>query len=189
MKNHLGSKTTWAIALCLVTQISSASVADFAFSDSEGDAGLLMLVLDTNNQAISGSLTVTSGLDVGNYVLYGNNNPAPNLTWSTDPSQLNYKISPDGNWFYDNQIYQGANPLLDTAGLLFVGNGMEISIWNQVGPSATANPTYSFGDDGVNTLLTNDVNLYAVVPEPASVVLLTVGLFSMGATRKKAANR
>ena len=118
------------------------------------------------DSALTGSLTVTSGVDVGTYSLFPN---------PTDPNPTN---SPSGQFFYDDILYPNQDPLLSTAGLLFTGHGLEINIWGN-GPGTL----YSFwSSPGGGYNLTSDSVVFTLnsVPEGGTLSLLG-GVCMMGA--------
>ena len=77
--------------------------------------------------ATGGNLTVTGGADVGVYPLY--------------PGGPGVVTSPDGYFFYDNDLFPSMDPVIDTvAGLLFASGSLEINFF-AYGPDS-----YSFYD-------------------------------------------
>lgn len=119
--------------------------------------------------AISGSLTVTGGLDVGTYSL-GAGGPAPTF-------------SPSGAFIFDNLLYPSSNPALDAAGLLFIGSGLEINIFAN-GPN---DYVFASWDGSTYNVLDEDfqARFSVTVPEPATLALLSLGLAGLGFSRRK----
>ncbi len=114
--------------------------------------------------ATGGTLTVTSGLDIGTYTLYAN------------PSSPNTVLSPTGAFTYDDLIFPASNPQLDGYGLLFANTGsgaagvQEVNIF--VGNSPGGYEFYSYNGSGYN--VADDPSLLLVVhstPEPSSMTL------------------
>jgi PEP-CTERM motif len=163
---------------------------DFTFNDGQGNSGFGMLnaidpgLGDGSFWALSGTLTVTSGADIGAY----------NLVTSATTNPFN---SPDGNWIADNLIYPAnnagsgvnngsggapiiSNPsLLDFFGLLFGGTIGGDTIFLNI-YSNDGGGDYSFGSSingftTINTLTGGSFTLTSV-PEPASLSMLAAGI-------------
>jgi hypothetical protein len=117
--------------------------------------------------ATTGTLTVTSVVDAGTYLLL--------------PGGPGGTISPSGSFTYDDVLYPSSNPVLDLAGLLFTGSGLEISIFGN-GPG-----DYWFYDSTDFNNGSEVFTLTEVVPEPASLVLLSFGLAGLWFSRRKRA--
>ena len=67
---------------------------------------------------------------------------------------------------YDNLLFQGSNPPIDSNGLLFDIGGIDVNIWgNGPGSFTLFEGNYIFSDSGSLT-----------VPEPSVLSLLTLGL-------------
>lgn len=114
--------------------------------------------------ATTGTLNVTSGVDVGTYSLFGGG-----------PGAF---LSPSGIFQADNVLYPAANPLLDSYGLLFTGGGLEINIW---GNSANNYSFYSESSGSLNLQASGtptSVSL-STVPEPGALALLGIGLAAL----------
>ena len=93
-----------------------------------------------NTFTVMGQLTVGTSLDaVGGYDVTGitgsvvgpNGGAISSLINNPDNSQE--AISPDGIWEYDNVLYTGSNPVLDTGGILFTSNGYEYNLYYENG--------------------------------------------------------
>jgi hypothetical protein len=117
--------------------------------------------------ATSGTLHVTAGADVGTYSLFAGG-----------PAEF---TSPSGAFIANDVVYYpGANPVLDTFGLLFAGNGMEINIFGDA-PGEYSFISWNGSSYNVDaTGIPNSVNLQEV-PEPGTLALLGIGLALLGA--------
>ena len=122
--------------------------------------------------ATSGTLIVTTGLDVGTYSLF--------------PGGPAAFFSPSGVIIADNVLYPGSDPLLDVFGLLFTGGGLEINIYGN-GPN-----DYTFASwDGssLNVFVSGAPDSVSLqVPEPATLALIGIGLAGLGASRRRKLN-
>ena len=90
--------------------------------------------------ATGGTLTVTTGNDVGSYTLY--------------PGGPANTISPSGFFSYNNVLYPGVNPALDMQGLLFAGAVPEINIWGNAANNYTFYDNSGYTDNGTTFTLT-----------------------------------
>ena len=87
--------------------------------------------------ATLGSVTVTSGSDLGTYPLY--------------PGGPGETVSPMGAFDYNDLIYSETNPPLDMYGFLFTATGLEINIW---GNSTNNYSFYDYSGGAYHTELT-----------------------------------
>ena len=166
----------WTSALFLLltplffAQVASAdTIFSFGYSDTAGNVATATLsAVDLGGGsylANSGTLTVTGGADVGLYYL---------LAVAGLPSNGGGAVySPSGKFYFDDMLLIGTSPFLDGAGLLFVGNGLEINMWAN-GPNnfslyswngSTYNVAVDGGTDSEPTPVTS-------APEPSSLALL-----------------
>ena len=85
--------------------------------------------------------------------------------------------SPDGLFYYDNEVFPAANPVVDNDGLLFNTTAEEINIYSN-GPSAYADAKASggsytdFGTAGTFSI--------SAVPEPSTWLLMIAGIGGIG---------
>jgi PEP-CTERM motif len=125
---------------------------------------------DGSFHAIGGSMTVTGGADIGTYVL-GVGGPA--LT-----------ASPSGHISFDNLLFPASNPELDAAGLLFIGNGLEINMIGAGSPNLYGMFTWN-GTTLSHPLFENATFTTSRVPEPTTLALLGACMFGLGFSRRK----
>lgn len=136
----------------LLSGANSAHATNFAFTFTSGLTnayGILNASLNpdlVSYTATSGSVTVAGPPSVtGTFGLFLNPNGTAQAT------------SPSGFFLYDNQLFPASNPTLNSNGLLFTGNGVEINLFNQGGDIYYENT--NFNTFGQFTL--------TPIPEPA----------------------
>ena len=177
----LKSAAALGLLLCGATQAKADQIFTGQFYDNAGDAGSFTLSAhqDSPTQwtAISGTLTVTAGADLGVYDLFqaGDN-----------PTSILYS-SPSGNFSYDNNFFPLLDPVLDTSGILFVNTGsgaagvFEVSFWGPLSPPGYGNYSHWSSTDVFGEyVVTNDATTFLIVPEPTSMAVW-VTLFGMTA--------
>lgn len=154
---------------CLVVGLLAlspqSSRADFSFEISFSGGGVQGVGILNATSNGDGSFTAVSG---SAFVIGAPRSGA--LTLLANPFSPSFVISPSGFFFFDNQLFPGANPTLSEGGLLFLfADGTEVNIWG-TGPS-----TYTYADstgfqyDFLSFRLT-------LVPEPSSLTMVAVAL-------------
>jgi hypothetical protein len=171
------------VAVLVIAAQARASLFDIVFDYSDNGvniAGNGWISATANGDgsytAVGGSLRVTEA-------------PPQNLSIAgtfgllANPSPPSAVYSPSGFFIYDNQVFPGKTPYLDTYGLLFTGNGLEINLWGN-GQDATAFYTI-YGNNGANY---NGTATLTAVPEPTTMVAgagaLGLALLGIGRARR-----
>lgn len=150
---------------------SHAALFNFTYDDGV-DKAFGQLSTDAGNVAIGGYLTVTEGLDVGTYALYGNPN-APSASYS-----------PTGAFLYDNVLLPSSTPSLNTNGLLFTGGGREVNIWGNGGEHDYS--FYSFENGGYSVAQDRSGTFTLTpAPEPVSAGVLSTGVLGLLSRRRR----
>jgi hypothetical protein len=139
---------------------------DFSYSDGSGNVAHGSLTgIDLGNGRFlitSGTLVVTGGADFGTYSLF--------------PGGPGETSSPTGAFLFNDVLYPSNNPSLDSDGLLFTGNGLEINIW---GNSPGNYSFWSWNGSSYNVQSTGPATFQvSAAPEPTTFALF--GLMAVG---------
>jgi hypothetical protein len=148
-RGNSGDHRDWSSSLGAV---NFGPIFDYRFAiGAQAGYGSLNTVDQGNASFLAtvGSLTVTTGVDIGTYGLYPG---GPAIT-----------TSPAGAFLYDNLIFPAVNPPLDIDALLFrTTAGLEINIW---GNSTNNYSYYDHTTSGYGTQLTS-AGTFAVNVDP-----------------------
>jgi hypothetical protein len=136
---------------------------------------------DTGSGTLTAGAPDGSGFDITAFTGTIDGNTIDGLLGSPlDPGAPT--VSPLGAFIYDNIVYPGADPMLDTSGILFSISGTEGNIWGNSGPD-----DYSFyvccyapANDRIDTFALTP----AAVSEPSGLALLASGLLGLWFVRR-----
>ncbi len=182
--HRLSCRRKFVIAVLWVMIIGSLKpnvwaqeIYNFSYFDPTGESACGQLVAIPNN---AGGYTVTNGFFdgltggiLGTYNLYLN----PNVPGT-------HATSPQGAFLYDNELFPDADPVLNTYGLLFTNNTIEINLWGGDPSGNMSSGTYSLYDhdattSGYSISYTGTATFDLVaVPEPGvgTLILAALGL-------------
>ena len=176
-------KSLLRFALCLLALSCVAGATSFSFTyNGTGDSGpdwVNATLFTTNNGG--GMYTVTSG--TGHY-----SGPSGSyfITLFPNPNAPNPAYEPYGSFIYDNLLFPGSAPVLNSNGLMFLIPSdpapQYLNIWG-TGPESYAAYT-SDATQHYPTETTGTITL-TPSPEPMSLALMGVGLVGLGLLRRK----
>ncbi|TDK68278.1 PEP-CTERM sorting domain-containing protein [Sapientia aquatica] len=155
-----------------MSQAQATELFDFTFSGPSA-SGSGTLVANPNGD---GTFTVISGS--GTETVLG---ASDTLTLLLNPNGISFAKSPNGIFLFNDQLFPTANPLMDQYGLLFAtSSGTEVNIWG-----TDANAYIYANQRTIKESTTFSLNDEGVIPEPASIALLGLGLLAFTAVRRK----
>ncbi len=128
---------------------------------------------DTGSGTLTAGAPNGSGFDITAFTGTIDGNTIDGLLGSPlDPGAPT--ISPIGAFIYDNIVYPGPDPVLDTSGILFSISGTEGNIWGNSGPTDYSYYMccYAVANDQVDTFTLTP----APVSEPSTLALIGSGL-------------
>jgi hypothetical protein len=167
------SVTCVLFALTLALMASAPLPAStFNFSDTGNGYAVSGSLIGTNNG--NGSFTIVSGTGF----------------YNSDPITLIPGAGANAAFYFDNTLFPGNDPMLDTGGLLFAFDGdSQLNIWG-TGPGSYSAYTY---DPGSGYILQDNASSFALAaaPEPGTWAMLAMGLAlaGIGGWRRKARSK
>jgi hypothetical protein len=155
------------LTVCLLALSSFAAADTFQFTYSGGEDLASGILFATPNG--DGSFTALSGS--GQFDGFS-------ITLMANPNGTSNATSPGGYFVYDNQLFPGQDPLLNSNGLLFSmqdGNATELNIY---GNGACQSYTAETHVESYN--YSNGTFDASAVPEPATLPLVLGGSLVLG---------
>jgi hypothetical protein len=166
-----------AFAIAALMFVVKPALADqifyFSFSGTTVSGSGMLNAADNGD----GTFTALNGTGTQNV-----NGVADALTLIFNPNGTTVANSPSGILFYDNQLFPGQDPLVSDAGLLFASSTQEVNLFSNLGGG------YQFvQQDGFSESITFSLSDTPVqtVPEPASIILFSIGLIGFAALRRR----
>lgn len=166
----------FAVAFTALMFIVKPAAADqlfyFTFSGATVSGAGTLTASDNGD----GSFTAISG--TGTQTVNGDSNT---LTLIANPDAP--AVHTGDNFTYDNQLFPSNFPLISDAGLLFASSTGEVNLFSVVGDGYVFLNQNQFSESITFTL--SDTPPVQGVPEPASLILVGIGLSVLAARRRR----
>jgi hypothetical protein len=159
--------------LCAAGQAEAGTIYEFSFTYSSSSLGVSGSGILFGTENVDGSFTLTSGS--------GTSTEAGALTLEPAGTYIN-TLSPSVNLTSDNLLFPTSNPVLDGNGIVFSAagapaNSQYINIFGNGPDNYTYFNNYAGPFPAVNGPVNFSVTAMGAVPEPASIVSATIGIF------------
>jgi hypothetical protein len=171
--------------LCAAGRADAGPLYEFSFTYSSSSLGVSGSGILYGTENIDGSFTLTSGSGIST--------EAGALTLEPVGTYIN-TLAPSVNLTSDNLLFPTSNPVLDDDGIVFraagaPANSQYINIFGNSPDSYTYFNNYSGPFPAVNGPVSFSVTELGTVPEPASIVSVTIGIvcvagFALARNRK-----